>query len=100
MLKGKKGSELKKEGTRQYIFLLMAVVVLAAAVLFVFYGGDKEMDKLGKAVCGEYNLTYWYVSGNMIYCYTLDLKTGFKTQYEFWVDAELAKKIYLGNRTD
>lgn len=93
-------TEIKGWGVREYIILLGCVVITALIVLGLFYNDNKEMEKLGKEVCKEYNYTYWYVSGNTVHCYTTDYQTGFKIPYDFWIDVDLAKQIYLENETD
>ena len=77
------------------VALFGTIALLLGASFYIQHLESIEMDKIGLALCHQKGLLYWYSGGETIHCYTLDQETGIKQGTDFWVDKELAKRIYL-----
>jgi hypothetical protein len=93
---GVKMPEENKNEVTATIITIVIVAVIAGIILYTNYLDGKELDAIGRELCQSKGLMFWYSSGSTIRCYKQDNATGIKNGYEFWVDKEIAKKIYIG----
>jgi hypothetical protein len=77
------------------ILTFVVIFVLIVTSFFFNNKGRAELDQIGRVLCHRSNLSYWYSEGETVHCYSLNETTGIKTGRDFWIDQELAKKIYL-----
>ena len=85
-----------EKDTKKSVILLVAVVVLAIIIYTAFNADDRDIARIGVALCHSRNLEFHYAKGETVRCYVLDNETGIKHSFEYWIDIERAKEIYLG----